>query len=162
MIQKEIYSPNAFLQILNKNNINCKFEKCNLYKDYVTYHFNLEDENLLTEFQIYSVTFSVIIESESSCYFIGKKGKKLIFLMTFTNDLSKYGLKKTPEKLGKIPKESYFFDFVKMPLDKIIWYKFDTKKMLSGNLSNLQEYDESATNAEERVLLDGFWNKISN
>ena len=161
MIQKEIYSPKAFLQILNKNNIECDFEKCVLYKDYATYHFNLKDEKLISEFQVYSVTFSVVIESESSCYFIGKKGKKVIFLTTFTNDLKKYGLKKTPETLGKIPKEVYNFDFVKMPLDKLVWYKFDTKKLLSGDISLLKEYAEDASTAEERVILDEIWNKIS-
>jgi len=162
MIQKEIYSPKAFLEILKKNKMECNFDKCNLYKDYATYLFTLKEEKTLTEFQVYSVTFSVIIESESSCYFIGKKGKNLIFLLTFTNDLNKYGLKKTPESLGKIPKENYAFDVVKKPLENLVWYKFDTKKMLSGDNSRLQEFDESATNAEERVLLDDFWSKILN
>ena len=160
MIEKEIYSPNSFLQILNKNNISCRFEKCNLFKDYVTYNFRLNGQQKLSEFQVYSVTFSVIVESESSCYFIGKNGDKLVFLMTFTNDLKKFGLSKTPETLGKIPKEKVQFDFVKAPLDKMIWYKFNTKEL--GNSEELKEYGQGATNAEERVLLDDFWNKISN
>ncbi len=160
MIEKEIYSPKSFLNILNKNNIDCTFEKCNLFKDYVTYNFRLNSEQKLTEFQLYSVTFSVIIESENSCYFIGRKGNKLVFLLTFTNDLKKYGLSKTPETQGKIPKEKMTFDFVKMPLDKIVWYKFDTKELT--NFHELKEYGSGAQNAEERVLLDDVWDKVSN
>lgn len=163
MIERELYSPNAFLQILNKNGIDCSFEKCALYKDYATYHFSLNNDKPLNEFQLYSVTFSVIVESESSCYFVGKSGKKLIFLVTFTNDLGKYGLKKTPETLGKIPKEVLTFEFVKMPLKHIVLYKFDTKKLLTGEFENtkVKEYTESASNAEERVLLDEIWNNLN-
>ena len=163
MIEREVYSPKEFLQILQKNGVDCTFERCGLYKDYATYHFSLQNDKQLSEFQIYSVTFSVIVESESSCYFVGKKGKQLIFLLTFTNDLAKYGLKKTPETLGKIPKENLAFEFVKMPLKHIVWYKFDTKKLLTGEFetAKLKEFTDSATNAEERVLLDEIWNNLN-
>ena len=163
MIERELYSPTAFLNILHKNGIECSFERCALYKDYATYHFALKEDKPINEFQVYSVTFGVIVESESSCYFVGKKDKQLIFLVTFTNDLAKYGLKKTPETLGKIPKETLAFDFVKMPLKHIVWYKFDTKKLLTGEFvtSKLKEFTDSATNAEERVLLDEIWNNLN-
>ncbi len=159
MITKEIYSPDSFLKLLTKNNINCSFEKCVLFKDYITYVFELDHDKKLTEFQLYSTTFSVIVESESSCYFIGKKNKKLVFLMTFTNDLKKFGLSKTPETLGKIPKIEMNFDFVKMPLERMIWYKFDTKNLSA--MKEIKEYGEDIQSAEEKILLDEFWDKIS-
>jgi len=159
MITKEIYSPNSFLKLLNKNSIDCSFDKCVLFKDYITYVFELKNDEKLTEFQLYSTTFSVIVESESSCYFIGKKDKKLVFLMTFTNDLKKFGLSKTPETLGKIPKEQMDFDFVKMPLNQMIWYKFDTKGLSS--MKEVKEYGEDIQSAEEKILLDEFWEKVS-
>ena len=159
MITKEIYSPDAFLKILTKNGMECSFEKCVLFKDYITYVFDLKSKEKLTEFQLYSATFSVIVESESSCYFIGKKDRKLIFLMTFTNDLKKFGLSKTPETLGKVPRIEMNFDFVKRPLERMIWYKFDTKELAS--MKETKEYGQDIQTAEEKLLLDDFWEKIS-
>ena len=119
----------------------------------------MENETVINEFQIYSVTFSVIIESESSCFFVGKKGKELLFLLTFTNDLKKYGLQKTPETLGKIPKEKYSFDFVKKPLERMVWYKIDTKTL--NELKPVNEFGTDAKNAEDRYLLDAFWKDLT-
>lgn len=163
MIEKEIYSPKSFLNILKKTGIDCKFERCVLYKDYVTYHFEMQNEKPLNEFQLYSVTLSVLIESESTCYFIGKKGNRLVFLVNFTNDLAKYGYHKTPETLGKIPKETLSFDFVKMPLKIFVWYKFEQQKLVSGEAerTKLKEFTDSASSAEERVLLDEVWKNIN-
>lgn len=159
MIQKEIYSTKSFLNILERNGLSCDFKQATLFPDYIFYQFELKENKRISEFQIYSVTFSVIIESESSCYFIGKKGKILVFMMTFTNDLKKFGLSKTPEKLGKIPKEEMSFDFVKKPLERIVWYKFDTKKITEGNM--ISEFAEDAKTAEEKVLLEDFWKEIT-
>lgn len=162
MITKELYSSKSFEKILEKNNINTKFKKCDLFKDYATYHFELLNDKNLTEFQVYSVTFSVIVESESSCFFIGKNGKNLAFLLTFTNDLNKYGLKKTKETLGVIPKENMTFDFIKKPLENIVWYKFSPKEFLDekGEQKIVKEFTANAKNAEERVILDKIWQEM--
>ena len=159
MIERELYSPKAFLNILSHNGIDCEFEKCTLFKDYVTYQFEMKQDAPLTEFQLYSVTFSVIIESENSCYFIGKNGKKLVFLLTFTNDLKKFGLKKTPDKQGVVPKETLSFDYVKSPLAHMVWYKFETKELALAR--PLKQWTEGVTNAEDRVILDQFWKEIT-
>ena len=159
MIEKELYSPNSFLRILEKNGIKTQFEGCNLYPDYVLYQFSLEEKQDLTEMQLYSVTFSVIVESEKGCYFIGKKDKQLVFLLTFTNDLKKFGLSKTKETSGVIPTENITFDYIKKPLERIVWYKFDTKKLTQ--MEKIKEFGLTATTAEERVLLDEFWKDIT-
>lgn len=159
MIEKEIYSPKAFLNILEHNKIPCGFVGCTLFKDYITYEFEMNEEKKVTEFQLYSVTFSVIIESENSCFFLGKNGKKLVFLLTFSNDLAKYGLKKTAEKQGKIPKETLAFDFVKMPLSNMVWYKFDTKELSHGH--EVKEFFDGVKSAEERIVLDKIWKEVT-
>ena len=159
MIEREIYSTNAFLKILNKNEIHCELKSCNLFKDYIIYNFEMKEDKKINEFQIYSVIFSITIESENSCFFIGKKGKHLAFMLTFTNDLKKYGLQKTPETLGKIPKEKHAFDFVKKPLERMVWYKLDMKNI--GEQKVVNEFGADAQNAEERYLLDACWKEIA-
>ena len=157
MIEKEIYSSKSFLKILEKNKINCKFQKCILFPEYVVYSFKLAGNQKLTEFQIYSVALSVIVESEHSCYFIGKNGDELLFLLTLTNDLKKFGLKKTKKTSGIVPTENYEFDFMKKPLEKLVWYKFDTKK-LADNIP-LKDFLEDA-NEEQKPELEEIWNEI--
>jgi len=159
MIKKEIYSTKSFVNILLKNKIDCEFQRCVLFPDYVVYAFKLNEDQKLSEFQLYSVTFSVLVESESSCYFIGKNKDVLLFLLTFTNDLKKFGLNKTKETSGLIPKEEYDFDYMKKPLENLIWYKFDTKKLASNVV--IKDYLDNG-NEEEKEELKEIWNEILN
>lgn len=162
MIKKEIYSPKAFEKQLLESNINCKFNKATLFKDYVVYFFDLKCDKI-NEFDIYSATFKVLVESESRCLFLGMRENKLAFLLGFTNDLKAFGLAKTKEKAGVVPKENYDFDSVKLPIKRMMYYKIDPKNFVdeNGNKKIVKDITENIKSAEERYLIDEFWKNIN-
>ena len=157
MISKEIYSPKAFEKQLNSSNINCTFVKATLFKDYFVYFFKLNGGQVC-EFDIYSASFKVLVESESRCVFLGMKDNTLAFLLGNTNDLEAFGLTKTKEKQGVVPKENYEFDSVKLPIKRMMYYKIDAKNFTDqkGNRKIIKDIAENIKSAEDKYLIDEF------
>ena len=91
------------------------------------------------------------------------KDNSLAFLLGNTNDLKTFGLSKTKEKQGVIPKESYNFECVKQPIKRIMYYKLDSKNFIDtdGNKKEIKDITENIKSAEDKYLIDEFWKNIN-